>query len=83
MSKPMSNITEKEKRALEYLVTGDTQANIARKMFMSLSTFNNFLYDMRRRLGCSNTPQMIKKAYDNEWLKINKENFTNDSGVYG
>jgi DNA-binding NarL/FixJ family response regulator len=61
------SLSEDDIRILQLMADGKEQVQIAKILFKAFSTVNNRTQDLRKRMHCKTTCQMIAKAKD---LKI-------------
>ncbi len=57
-----STLTNREKEILQYIVNGDTCPEIAEKLFLSVSTVENYRVRIMVKLEVRNTAALVKKA---------------------
>lgn len=76
----MKTLSEKEKSTIEYLAQGLSHRDIAKKLFMSRSSFEFFLYTLRVKCNCSNSTQLVAHYYEN---KINGQNIDDPQSKTG
>ncbi len=55
-------LTVREKEVLQLLVNGDTNAEIAEKLFLSFGTVDNYRKSLLLKLDVKNTAMLVKKA---------------------
>jgi DNA-binding NarL/FixJ family response regulator len=67
------NITDKEKKFIELKAQGLKMRDIAKAMYMSYRTCENFASDLYRKTGTANGSSLIDWGYNNGILKINAE----------
>lgn len=60
---PLARLTEREREILELLRCGDTNAQIARRLFISIDTVKFHCNNVYRKLNVSNRAQAIRHAW--------------------
>lgn len=55
-------LTAREKEVLQFIANGDTNAEIAEKLFLSYHTIENYRISLLLKLDVKNTAMLIKKA---------------------
>lgn len=55
-------LTDREKEVLQFIANGDTNAEIAEKLFLSYHTIENYRISLLLKLDVKNTAMLIKKA---------------------
>lgn len=59
---PETILTLREREVLQHLAEGDTVKDISKKLYLSDHTVRTHRNNLRRKLNCKNTPQMVAKA---------------------
>jgi two-component system response regulator DegU len=63
-------LSKRENEILTLLTKGFQSKEIAFKLSISLPTVNNHLYNMFRKLGCSNRTEAVMEAVKNGWVAV-------------
>jgi two-component system response regulator DegU len=63
-------LSKREKEILILLTKGFQSKEIAFKLSICLPTVNNHLYNMFRKLGCSNRTEAVVEAVKNGWVAV-------------
>ncbi len=62
-------LTSREKEILKMVVNGFNNAEIAKKLSISVRTVENHRFNMLRKIGAKNTPELVRYSLENRILE--------------